>query len=121
MEFEETQDYEREAKDLNQKVAEEISFVPNAISVPQKSLFRCDNRCSEKTLSFGQFASVVKKEGEESYTTNLCQQCYNESLVARDDKPLTKWQWCEFVEKKAHRGRFMEMMRKTVHTRDVGI
>ena len=73
--------------------SEEISFVPSAISVPQKPLFRCDNRCSEKTLSFWQFASVVIiKEGEESYTTNFCQQCCNESLVARGEKPLTKWQ-----------------------------
>ena len=37
------------------------------------------------------------KEGEESYTTKLCQQCYNKSLEA---KPLTKWQWCEFEEKR---------------------
>ena len=100
MESEETQDYVREAKDLSQEEAEEISFVPSAISVPPKPLFRCDNRCSEKQFSFWQFASVVIQEGEESYTTNLCQQCYNKSLVARGDKPLTKWQWFEFVEKK---------------------
>ena len=40
---------------------------------------------------------MVVKEGEESYTTNLCQQCYNESLVARRDEPLTKWQGCKFL------------------------
>ena len=83
VESEETQDYVREAKDLNQEEADEISFVPSAISVPQKPLFRCDSRCSEMTLSFWQFASVVIKEGEESYTTNLCQQHYNESRVAK--------------------------------------
>ena len=60
----------REAIDLNQEESDEISFVPSAISVPQKPLFRCDNRRSEKTLSFWQFASVVIKEGEESHTTN---------------------------------------------------
>ena len=38
----------REAKDLNQEEADEISFVPSAISVPHKPLLRCDNRCSEK-------------------------------------------------------------------------
>ena len=47
----------REAND--QEEAEEISFVPSAISVSQKPLFRCDNQCSEKTISFRQLASVV--------------------------------------------------------------
>ena len=93
MASEETQDYVREANDMNQEEAQEISFVPSAISVPQKPLFRCDNQCSEKTLSFWQFASVVIKEGEESYTTNLCQQCFNKCLEAEGDKPLAKWQW----------------------------
>ena len=60
--------------------AEEISFVPSAISVPPKPLFRCDNRRSEKTVSFWQFASVVIKEDEESYATNVCH---------------SKWQWNE--------------------------
>ena len=83
MESEETQDYVREAKDMDQEEAEEISFVPSAISVPQKPLFRCDNQCCEKTLSFWQFASVVMTEGKESYTTNLCQQCYDKSLKAK--------------------------------------
>ena len=73
MESEETQDYATETKDLDQEEAEEISFVPGAISAPQKL---CDNRCSEKTLSFWQFSSDVIKEGEESYTTNFCQQCH---------------------------------------------
>ena len=89
MEFEQTQDNAREASDMNHEEAEELSFVPSVNSVPQKPLFRCDHQCSEKTLSFGQFASVVIKEGEESYTTNLCQQCYNKSLEAKGDKPLT--------------------------------
>ena len=62
-------------------------FVPSAISVPQKPLFRCDNQCSEKTLSFWQLASVVIKEGEESYTTNLCQK---ESLKAKGRKTTDK-------------------------------
>ena len=82
VESEETQDNVREAKDLNQEEAEEISFVPSAISVPPKPLFRCDNRCGENPLSFWQFASVAIKEGEESYTTNLCQQCCNKFLVS---------------------------------------
>ena len=39
MESEETQDYATEAKDLDQEEAEEISFVPSAISTPQKPSF----------------------------------------------------------------------------------
>ena len=70
-----------------------------SISIPQMPLFRCDNQCSEKTHTFWHVASVVMKESEESCTTKLCQQCYNKSLEAKGDKPLTKWQWYEFVEK----------------------
>ena len=55
----------RKAKDTDQEEAEELNFVPSAISVPKKLMFRCDNLCNEKTLSFWQLASVVIKEGEE--------------------------------------------------------
>ena len=51
VESEETQDYVREPKDLSQEEAEEISFVPSAISVPKKPLFHYGNRCSEKKTS----------------------------------------------------------------------
>ena len=61
----------REAKFTDQEQAEEFSFAPSAISVPRKPMFRCDNQCSEKTLSFLQLASVVIQEGEESNTTNF--------------------------------------------------
>ena len=117
MESEETQDYATEAKDLDQEEAEEVSFRYRARSAFRKSpFFRCDNRCSEKTLSFWQFASVVMKEGEESYTTHLSQQCCNESLVARGDKPLTKWQWYEFVQKIGASWKVMENdWKRTVH------
>ena len=83
VESEETQDYVREAKDTGQEEAEGLSFVPSAISAPRKSMFRSDNQCSKKTLSFWQLASVVIQEGEEPYTTNLCQKCYNDSLKAK--------------------------------------
>ena len=56
---------------------EERIFVPSAVSVPLKPLFRCDNQCSEKTLSYLHLASVVLNEGDEAYTTNLCQKCFN--------------------------------------------
>ena len=52
VESEEIQDFVREAKDLSQEEVEEINFVPSAISVPQKPLFRCENRCSEKDPQF---------------------------------------------------------------------
>ena len=89
---EETQDYVREANDLNQEKSEETSFVPSATSVPQTLMFRCDNQCSEETLGFWQLAPVVIREGEESYTTNLCQNCYNDSLKAKGEKTPTNWQ-----------------------------
>ena len=47
-ESEETQDDVREAKGMDQEEDEEMTFVPSAISVPQKPLFCCDNQCSEK-------------------------------------------------------------------------
>ena len=49
----ETQDYVKESLDLSRKEAEEISFVPSAISVPPKPMFRCDIRCSEKPSASG--------------------------------------------------------------------
>ena len=65
----------KESLDLSREEAGEISFVPSAISIPQRRMFLCDNRCSDKALSFWQTASVVAEDGEESYTANLCQQC----------------------------------------------
>ena len=95
VESEETQDHVREGK-------EEI-FLPSAVSVPLKPLFRCDKQCSEKTLSYWQLASVVVNEGDEAYTTNLCQRCFNKHLQAEGEEPLTNVQWRQVVEKKAYR------------------
>ena len=39
VESEETQDYVRETLDLSREKAEEISFVPSAISFPQRPMF----------------------------------------------------------------------------------
>ena len=50
VESEETQDHVREAKGTEYEEEEERTFVPSAVSVPSKPLFRCDNQCSEKTL-----------------------------------------------------------------------
>ena len=52
VESQETQDYLRKAKIAEQEEMEERSFIPSAVSVPQKPLFHCDNQCSEKTLSY---------------------------------------------------------------------
>ena len=71
----------------------------------------------KKSISFLQFASVVMEEGEEAYTTKLCQQCYNKNLVAKGDKPLSKWQWYAVVEKKAHRDMVWRMLGKDQHVR----
>ena len=56
VESEETQDCVREAKSAEQEEVEELSFVPSAISVPQKLTFRCDNQCSVKKLSYFYFS-----------------------------------------------------------------
>ena len=53
VESEETQDYVKESLDLSWEEAEDVSFVPSAISVPPKPMFRCDNRCSEKPSGSG--------------------------------------------------------------------
>ena len=88
---EETQDYVREAKSTDQQEVEELSFVSSAISVPQEMIVRCD-QCSEETLSFWEFAPVAIRESEESYTTDICEKCYNGSPRAKGEKPLTNWQ-----------------------------
>ena len=119
MESEETQDYVSEAKSTEQEEMEERIFVPSAVSVPQKPLFRCDNQCSEKTLSYWQLASVVGNEGDEAYTTNLCQKCFNKHLQAEGEKPLSNVQWRRVVEKKACRGRLWKMMGKEQYIREI--
>ena len=72
VESEETQDYVRKSWNLSRDEAEEISFVPSAISIPERPLFWCDNRCSDKALSFWQFASVVIDDVKESCTAKFC-------------------------------------------------
>ena len=103
---------ESDSGGIRNEQAEERTFVPSAVSVPLKNLFRCDNQCSEKTLSCWQLASVVLNVGDEAYTTNLCQKCFHKHLQAKRKKPLTNIQWREVVEKKAYRGRMWKMMGK---------
>ena len=99
VECEETQDNVREGKSTEYK----RTFVPSAVSVPLKPMFRCDKQCSQKTLSFWQLASVVMNEGDKAFTTNLCQMCFNKHLQAKGEEPLTNVNWRQAVEKKAHR------------------
>ena len=104
LESEETQDCAREAKSSEQE--EGRTFVPIAVSVPLKPLFRCDHQCTEKTTSYRQLASMVGSERDEAYTTNLCQNCFNKRLQAKGEKPLSNVQWRQVVEKKAYRGKW---------------
>ena len=103
VESEETQDYVREGKITEQEEEEERTFVPSAVSVPLKPLFRCDRQCSEKTLSYWQLAFVVVNEGDEAYTTNRCQKCFNTHLQAKGEEQVTSVEWRQVVEKKAYR------------------
>ena len=61
VESEETQDHVTEENDMDQEEGEETSFVPSAISVPEKPLSRRDNQRRKNTLTFWQLASVVIK------------------------------------------------------------
>ena len=66
---------------LSREEAEETSFSPRALSVPRRAVFRCDIRCSDKALD----------DVKESYTVNLCQQCFHERLTAQGLAPLKSW------------------------------
>ena len=92
MESEETQDHVREAQSTEYEEEEERTFVPSALTVTIKRMFRCYNQCSEKTFSCWQLSSVVLNEGDEAYTTNLCQKCFNKHLQAKGETPLSNVQ-----------------------------
>ena len=96
---------------------EERTFVPSAISVPQKPLFRCDNQCSDKTLSYWQLASVVANEGDEAYTTNLSQKCFNKHQQAKGEKTAVKCAVEAGGGEKAYRGRMWKMLEKEPYLR----
>ena len=46
VESEETQDYVCETLAISQEEAEEMGFVPSALSEPRGPIYWCDNRCS---------------------------------------------------------------------------
>ena len=58
-ESEETQDYVCGMLTVSPEEAEELAFVPSALSEPRGAIYFCDNRCSEKAIRYWQFASVV--------------------------------------------------------------
>ena len=56
--------------------------------------------------------SLLRDEGEQARTINLCQQCNIESLTAQGQVPLKSWQWKTMVEQKAHGGKLWKMLGK---------
>ena len=49
-------EYVRESSNVSREEAEEMRFVPSAISIPRGPTLWCDNRCSDTALRFWQFA-----------------------------------------------------------------
>ena len=78
VESEEAQDYVREEKITEFEEEKQRTFIPCAVAVPLKPLFRCDKKCSGRTLGSWQLASVVVTEGDEAFSTNLCQKWQKE-------------------------------------------
>ena len=66
LESEETQDYVCGMLAIGREEAEELAFVPSALSEPRGPIYRCDNRCSEKAVRDWQFASVGLMKVEKS-------------------------------------------------------
>ena len=66
---------------ISQEEAEEMGFVPSALSEPREAHYMCDNRRSEKAIRHWQVASMVIAEGGEARTINVCKLCHNAKLV----------------------------------------
>ena len=109
MKSEETQDYVRESLATSQEEADDIRFVPSALSEPRGAFYWCDNRCSDKTLRYMQTASMVIDGSVGVRTINLCQRCYNEKLVEQGKQSLKSKECREAVERKAHRGKLWKI------------
>ena len=60
VESEETQDYVCEMLTISAEEAEELAFVPSALSEPRGAIYFCDNRCSDKS---GQMPAVCVDGG----------------------------------------------------------
>ena len=71
----ETQDYaseRRRCEDLEQGEAEELGFVPSAVSEPLWALHTCENKCSEQGCKVFQLAAIVTAEGGRQFTQSTC-------------------------------------------------
>ena len=93
VESEETQDYVCEMLTISPEEAEELAFVPSALSQPRKPFTCAPTAALKKAVSYWQFASMVVEEGGEARTVNVCQQCYNERRVQQGEPRLNSWQW----------------------------
>ena len=91
------------------KEADEMGFVPSALSELRGAFYWCDNRCSDEALRFLQIASMVIEEGGEARTTNLRKRCCNQKLVQQGKQSLKSMEWRGVVERKAHRGRLWKI------------
>ena len=110
VESEETQDYVCEMLTISPEEAEELAFVPGALSEPRGAIHFCDNRCSEEAVRYRQFASTVVEEDGEARTVNLCLQCHNGRRAQQGESRLNLWQWRAVVETKAHGGIIWRIM-----------
>ena len=55
VESEETQDCVLETLAISQKEADDLGFVPSALSEPRGAIYWCDNQCSEKASDTGRY------------------------------------------------------------------
>ena len=90
MESEETQDNVRETPAISQEEADDMGFVPSALS-ELRATYWCDNRCSETAIRYWHIASMVIEDSGEARTINLCKLCYNAKLVQQGEQPLNLW------------------------------
>ena len=75
VESEETQDSVRETLEISQEEADELGFVPSAVSEPRGASERCDSRCSEKATRYGQISSMVMKKKVVKPAQSICASC----------------------------------------------
>ena len=74
VESEETQDYVCGMLAIGREEAEELAFVPSALSEPRGASYRCNNCCSEKAVRYWQFASMVVEEGGNKFVSAVLQR-----------------------------------------------
>ena len=74
---------------LSNEEVEELRWIPSAVTIPQKPIFKCDNECSDEVLKYWQCAEVLAERDEEVYTSNLCEKCYRRDREEKGEQPLT--------------------------------